>query len=60
MSASLSAGPTEENAEINVGRTLALLQHALRILDEANAPPEIGARVQEAIDLVQEHRELQL
>jgi hypothetical protein len=58
MSAALSAG-AEGNGigfDAGVGRALALLQEALDIVDSVNAPPEIGARIQEVIDALAQLR----
>jgi hypothetical protein len=37
-----------------IERALALLEQALEIIDHRTAPPEIGARLQEIIEQVQE------
>ncbi len=44
----------ESTKEESVGRALALLQEALEIVDSIGAPPEIGARLQEVIDSLED------
>ena len=60
MSAALSAdadgGPV--SAQESISRALALLQEALELVDFAEAPPEIAARIQEVIDSLDDHRRL--
>ncbi len=57
MSDTLPVGAeTGASPEESVGRVLALLQEVLDIVDGLSAPPEIGARVQELIDLVEQHQ----
>ena len=36
----------------SIGDALASLKHALKILDENDVPPHVGARLQEVIELV--------
>ena len=40
-----------------IERALALLEEALGLLDSSDAPSELGARVQEAIDALDQFRE---
>jgi hypothetical protein len=58
MSAALSAGAEGEQASPgeNISRALALLQEALELVDSSAVPPEIGARLQEVIDALDEHQ----
>ena len=58
MSAALSAdaGGEQVTPHENIGRALALLQEALSLVDAIGAPPEIGARLQEVIDALDEYR----
>jgi hypothetical protein len=56
MSAALSAG-AEDKGVIGyegVGRALTLLREALNVVDSIKAPPEIGARIQEVVDSLEE------
>lgn len=39
-----------------IQRAIALISEALDLLDRSGAPPEVAARVQEAIDAVEEYR----
>lgn len=56
MSAALSADAEGRDVtpEESIGRALALLQETLEIVDSIDAPPEIGARIQEVIDALEE------
>ena len=47
-----------ENGTSNEGtvRAIALIREALDLLDQNNAPPQVGARVQAAIDAVEDYR----
>jgi hypothetical protein len=58
MSAALSAdaGGEQASPRENIGRALALLQEALDLVDAIGVPSEIGARLQEVIDALDEHR----
>ena len=56
MSAALSADAEgrDVTAEESISRALALLQETLEIVDSIDASPEIGARIQEVIDSIEE------
>jgi hypothetical protein len=58
MSAALSAGAEGElvSPGENIRRALALLQEALELVDSIGTVPEIGARLQEVIDALDEHQ----
>jgi hypothetical protein len=58
MSAALPAGAGEEGVSFGDGvdRAVALLLTALDLVDSIKAPPEIGARIQEVIDTLEEIR----
>jgi hypothetical protein len=50
------AGMDNKPIEIAAG----LLRQAIEVLDRSNAPPELGARVQTALDALDEHRSAEL
>lgn len=57
MSAAMRAGADENGTSAKgTEEVAALLKRALSLLDEANAPPELAARVQAAIDAVEDYR----
>lgn len=49
----------DSHGETNVARALALLAQALHILDEIGSRPDLGARLQDVIESLEEHRPLQ-
>ena len=55
MSVALSANADAGDAtpDKSLDRALALLQETLEIVDSSDAPPEIGARIQEVIDSIE-------
>lgn len=58
MSAALSAGAEGKgaSAQNDLDGALKLLARAIEVLDSVGAPPELAARVQEALDAVAEYR----
>lgn len=58
MSVALPAGADGEGAstENKVDAALRLISEALELLDASSTPPELLARVQEALDALTEHR----
>jgi hypothetical protein len=56
MSAALSAGAEGKDiiGHERLGRALTLLREALNVVDSIKAPPEIGARIQEVVDALEE------
>ena len=58
MSAALSTGTNGNDTSCGqeMNEVVALLRRALAQLDEMKAPPEFGARLQELLDLMIEHR----
>jgi hypothetical protein len=56
MSAALPAGADGKDiiGHGSVDRALTLLREALNVVDSIKAPPELGARIQEVIDSLEE------
>ena len=56
MSGAISANAEEKSAtaEETIERALGLLQETLELVDSIDASPEIGARIQEVIDSLEE------
>jgi prefoldin subunit 5 len=59
MSASMPSGAEGESvsAEERVEAAIAQLKKALNLLDSAKAPPDLAARVQEAVDAIKAYRQ---
>ena len=56
MTAAHVSGPRDDDTAASVERAVELLKEALALLDSCDAPPEIGARLQEVISEAQELR----
>ena len=56
MAVALPAGAGGDGARAELDAAQELLSKAIEKLDCAGAPPELAARVQEALDAVTEHR----
>ena len=48
----MQPGETDGRGDESISEALMSLERALRILDDCDAPPHIGARLQEIISLV--------
>jgi hypothetical protein len=61
MTVGSPAGTDGKSASLNekLDRSETLLREALELIDAATAPAEIGARVQEALDALQEYNSAQ-
>ena len=56
MSAMPSSADENGTSTERTQRAVALIREALDLLDRVDAPPEVAARVQAAIDAVEEYR----
>ena len=56
MSAMPSSADENGTSAERTQRAVALIREALDLLDHSDAPPDVAARVQAAIDAVEEHR----